>query len=256
MRRAAISAGTIERSRARAFAPEHATAQLVAIDLRWWHVLVIVLALVIGLAGDVHVELPGHALIGVAMWATMLAFLGRIPAPERYTLVACLAIATAGELVLSLVWGLYTYRLGNIPPFVPPGHVLLFMLGLWLAERMTDKTARCLFACAGLYAVAAALVGFDTFAGLLFLVIAVAWLALPQHRRLYASTFTWSIALEIYGTWLGVWSWAAQVPGLPLVTTNPPGTVGAFYCALDALVVTAMLLLVSPAKRSYAARAV
>jgi hypothetical protein len=30
---------------------------------------------------------------------------------------------------------------------------------------------------------------------------------------------------------------------MPLVTTNPPGTVGAFYCALDALVVGTMLLI-------------
>jgi hypothetical protein len=35
--------------------------------------------------------------------------------------VACLVIATAGELVLSLVWGLYDYRLGNLPSSCRPG---------------------------------------------------------------------------------------------------------------------------------------
>ena len=45
---------------------------------------------------------------------------------------------TAGEVFLSLVWGLYEYRLGNIPLFVPPGHVLLFFLGTQIAQRIPE----------------------------------------------------------------------------------------------------------------------
>lgn len=222
-----------------------------AANLRPRQALVIVVALALGLAADTRTDVIGQALIGIGIWTVMFRFLARAPAPERHALMACLTIATAGELALSLGWGLYTYRLGNIPPFVPPGHVLLFMLGLWLASRITDLAARVVFVCVGIYSAAVALAGLDTFAGLLFLVIAVAWGALPAHRRLYASTFALSLVLEIYGTWLGVWSWALDVPGMPLVTTNPPGTAGAFYCALDALVVTAMLLVVRPMNRRY-----
>ena len=40
-------------------------------------------------------------------------------ARRRPALAACLLIATTGEVILSLVWGLYTYRLDNIPLFVP-----------------------------------------------------------------------------------------------------------------------------------------
>ena len=217
------------------------------------HICVITLALALGLALDVRTDVVGQALIGAATWAAMFILLARFAPPERCALMACLTIATAGELVLSLGWGLYTYRLGNIPPFVPPGHVMLFMVGLWLAERLSDRAAYTVIACAGLYAATAAATGLDTFAGVLFLVICVAWFALPSHRRLYAATFTVALVLEIYGTWLGVWSWASQVPGLALVTTNPPGTVGAFYCALDALVVTATALLIARSNRGYAA---
>ena len=67
---------------------------------------------------------------------------------------------------------------------------------------------------------------------------------MPSHRRLYASTFVLALALELYGTWLGNWSWAREVPGMPLVTTNPPGAAGAFYCALDALVLLASVRIV------------
>ena len=73
--------------------------------------------------------------------------------------------------------------------------------------------------------------------------LAGAALAMPAQRRLYASTFVLSLALELGGTWLGNWSWAREVPVLGLVTTNPPGVAGALYCALDALVaVTALLV--------------
>jgi len=218
--------------------------------LRPHQVLLIGAALAAGLAADGLTDIIGQALIGIAVWGVMLSFLARVPASERHPLMACLLIATAGELALSLGWGLYTYRLGNIPAFVPPGHVLLFTLGLWLARRISEHAARAVFACAGLYATAVALIGLDTFAGPLFLMIAVVWCALPAHRRLFAATFALSLALEIYGTWLGVWSWALDVPGLPLVTTNPPGTGSAFYCALDTLAIIAALAFVPSANGS------
>lgn len=57
-------------------------------------------------------------------------------AAARLSLTVCVAYATLGEILLSLAWGLYDYRLGNIPLFVPPGHALLFALGLRLATRL------------------------------------------------------------------------------------------------------------------------
>jgi len=77
----------------------------------------------------------------------------------------------------------------------------------------------------------------------LLLVLTVAALGMPSQRRLYASTFVLSLALELYGTWLGNWTWAQNVPATALVTTNPPGVVGAFYCALDASVAAVSMLL-------------
>src|SRR5439155_1732302 len=157
----------------------------------------------------------------------------------RYGLMACLVIATAGEIFLSLGWGLYAYRLGNIPLFVPPGHVLLLLLGLSLARRMSEAAANGIIVYAALYSLAAAAAGIDTLGAALFLVFAAASVAMPAQRRLYASIFVLSLALELYGTWLGNWTWARNVPGIALVTTNPPGAAGAFYCALDALAVQA-----------------
>ena len=135
--------------------------------------------------------------------------------------------------------GLYTYRLDNIPLFVPPGHVLLLLLGLRLARRMSENAALAIIGGAGGCSIALAAAQVDTLGVWLFGVLLTASLAVPEHRRLYASTFLLALGLELLGTWLGNWGWAREVSGTPLVTTNPPLTAGAFYCALDALVVVA-----------------
>lgn len=216
-------------------------------------VLLMVATLAVGLALDVRTDIVGQAVISVGVWAVLLLLLNRMAPEARFGLMTCLVIATAGELFLSLVWGLYTYRLGNVPLFVPPGHVLMLLLGLKLAERLPEAAARLILGCAGLYSVAVAAAGIDTLGIALFAVFAGASFLMPSQRRLYASTFVLSLALELYGTWLGNWSWAAEVPRFDLVTTNPPGAAGAFYCALDALVATVSLQLV-PRWRAWTAR--
>src|SRR3990172_10998669 len=98
--------------------------------------------LALGGWADIRVELPGQLAIGAVVWGLLLYLIAPLPASERRLYLACVAIATAGELFLSLGWGLYTYRLGNVPMFVPPGHALMLMLGLSLAQRMPELAAR------------------------------------------------------------------------------------------------------------------
>jgi len=202
--------------------------------------------LALGLWADLHVELPGQLAIGAVVWVLMLGLLAPLPASERRFYLACVAIATAGELFLSLVWGLYTYRLGNVPLFVPPGHALMLMLGLSLARRMPEFAARTILGGAGAYTVLAALTGLDTLAVPLYLMLSVSVLALPAHRRLLASSFILTLMLELYGTTLGNWFWPREVPWVGLVTTNPPAIAGAFYCTLHALAIGAAALVAAP----------
>jgi hypothetical protein len=108
---------------------------------------------------------------------------------------------------------------------------------------MPDTVAYAIFSVAALYSLAAAATGVDTLGVALFLVLAASAVGMPGQRRLYASTFVLSLLLELYGTWLGNWNWARQVPATTLVTTNPPGVVGAFYCALDAAVASLSMLI-------------
>lgn len=197
----------------------------------------IVATIAIGLAVDSRGGPWGQLAVSVAAWA-LLARLWLVSGPsQRPALLACLVYATAGEVFLSLAWGLYDYRLGNIPLFVPPGHVLLFTLGVRLAARLKDG-AEWWIAAAALPVVAAlALAGRDTLGPFLYALF-LACMALSVSRKLYATMLVLSLAMELWGTWLGNWTWRHEVPWTDLVTANPPLAAGAFYAALDLLVVS------------------
>ncbi len=204
--------------------------------------LAAIVTLALGLWADVHVDLPGQLAIGAVVWGLFLFLIRRLPAAERHRYLACVAIATAGELFLSLAWGLYTYRLGNVPMFVPPGHAMMLMLGLSVARRMPELGARTILGGAGAYTILAAATGLDTLAVPLYLMLMLSVLSLPAHRRLFASSFVLTLTLELYGTTLGNWYWHRDVPWVGLATTNPPVIAGAFYCTLHALVIGFMFL--------------
>ncbi len=196
------------------------------------------LTIAAGLAVDQHWP-HGQALVSAVAWLVCAALFLRSDAQARPALFACLAFATAGEAFLSLAWGLYQYRLGNLPLFVPPGHVLLFFLGTQLAQRLPERAEWWIAALALPLVAALAWTGRDTLGPVLYaLFLACLWLS--PSRRLYATMFVLSLAMELYGTWIGNWTWNAHVPWLGLSAANPPLAAGAFYCVLDLLVVSAM----------------
>ncbi|MDB5814532.1 MAG: hypothetical protein JWM03_51 [Rhodocyclales bacterium] len=199
--------------------------------------LLIAIPLIIGLGllVDQHAGPWGQPLVSVLAWAAYLVLLKSESPALRRALLLCMAIATLGEVFLSLVWGLYTYRLHNIPLFVPPGHVLLFWFGLRTVGRIPP---RLLDACAAVSCLAMlllAVTGRDLLSVPLWLLFAACWYFGPA-RRFYAWMFVIALAMEIYATVIGNWAWQGVVPVLGLPTTNPPLAAGAFYCMLDVIV--------------------
>jgi len=195
---------------------------------------------VLGLWLDRQWPLAGQLAASALAWAVFLRLADRAEGDVRLRLWFCLVWATVGEIFCSLVWGLYTYRLESIPFFVPPGHVLLFWLGLRFAPRLSSAWADRLTLAYLLIAAALALWGLDQFSLLLLAVYAVLYWSMPRQRPLLALMFLGATALELYGTSLGAWRWGPVTPVLNLVTTNPPFAAGAFYCMLDAVVMTTL----------------
>lgn len=201
--------------------------------LRWPSTLLLASTLVAGLLLDARAGILRQALIGAAFFAALILVSAGRPRREIHALVACLWVSTVGELLLSVAWGLYDYRLDNVPLFVPPGHVMMFLLAQALARKMSERVALALIVAAALYALGAAYTGFDVFSLALFGLAAVCLLALPGERRLFASTLLLSLLLEIVGTRLGIWTWKPEVPHLGWDTTNPPAISGALYVLRD-----------------------
>lgn len=178
----------------------------------------------------------GQVAAGFVLWAFLLRRLARASGLERRTFFAILAWATAGELFCSLAWGLYTYRLGNIPHAVPPAHVIVFLIGLALSRFATPASADRLTAAYAVLTVGAAWLLGDELSVFLFAVYLLAYRLRPGLRPLLATMFLVTLALELTGIALGTWYWEPVAPVLGLATTNPPVAVAAFYCVLDVLV--------------------
>jgi hypothetical protein len=195
----------------------------------------VVATFTIGLIVDRHSGFAGQLAVGAWCWALLFRLIATSPPQWRVSLFCCLIWATAGEIFLSLVWGLYTYRLGNIPFFVPPGHVFLFWLGLVYAPHLSRFFVGAVPVAAVAYGVYALAARIDTVSVLLIGIFLLCWLQ-PQGRRLYSLMLVMALMLELYATWLGNWFWHANVPLFDLSSNNPPIAAGSFYCMLDVLI--------------------
>jgi hypothetical protein len=91
------------------------------------------------LAFDTQAGARAQLLLGLTAWiALALALRGVSPVLRAQALVV-VVVATCAEVVGSLIWGVYTYRLENLPSFVPPCHGLVYLAGaslaVWAAPR-------------------------------------------------------------------------------------------------------------------------
>lgn len=188
-----------------------------------------------GLAIDIAFGVPGQIAVTLWVWG-MLTWLCLKSTDElRVRLIACVWISGLGEIGASLIWRLYDYQFGNVPLFVPPGHALLYLLGIIVAERLPPMVWALVPVFAAPVVAYLAWTGADTLSLALFAVFIVFMLFGPE-KKLYATMFVIALAMELYGTALGNWTWREQVRATSLVTLNPPLAAGVFYCLLDWLV--------------------
>ena len=191
-----------------------------------------------------------------ALGALTLAFLflaTRFSQPsERRQIWLMVGIASCVELFCSVVWGLYRYRWGNVPLFVPPGHGLLYLFALRAARtplvaNRGRTVGRVALGCATVWAIGGLTVGplltgrVDALGALLWPIFA--WLMRRPAAVVYAASFFITAELELVGTGLGTWAWAAAAPVPPLPAGNPPAAIAGGYCILDIAAARAAMLL-------------
>jgi hypothetical protein len=182
-----------------------------------------------------------QATLGLTAWAFLFLALWLQPPAVRVQVAVLVVLATFLEIIGSIVWGAYRYRLENLPLYVPAGHGLFYLAALRVAslpilERHARRIVVAVTVGATLwmfYGLARPplpdLLGFVTWA------IFLRFIVRGRYPLLYAVSFAMTTALELYGTGLGIWRWAPILPGLMIPAGNPPTGIGAGYAAMDAL---------------------
>ena len=197
------------------------------------------------LAVDRYANYPEQLGLGVLTIAVLLAALTRVPLDVRAQALGVVCFATIGEVTGSLLWGVYHYRLHNLPLFVPPAHGLVYLAGYSLATALRERI-RALVLAAAVCATTWGLLGLTVLprrdvAGAIGVPLLLLFLWRGRNRAIYASVFLVVASLELYGTAIGTWRWERDLPGLGIPDGNPPSGVASGYVWFDV-----MALLLAP----------
>jgi hypothetical protein len=197
-------------------------------------------------AGPGALEWSRQIGLGLGTWLVLVLLLRSEPGLVRAQTLIVVGLATIVEYTFSPLLEAYTYRIGTVPGFVPPGHGLVYLAALAIGRsRFLRRHARA--------AVTATVVAGTGWAGYGLLlaplaggrrdVLGVFWFACllgflrwgpPSSRLLYVGAFVVVSYLELVGTALGTWRWAVDDPVLHVIGQgNPPSGAAGGYGWFD-----------------------
>lgn len=196
------------------------------------------------LVSDANASMEKQQALGVCAWIFLLCLLHGENKEVRTQVVIAILFATIGEHFASPFMGGYTYRFHNVPVYVPPGHGMVYLTAVALARsglflRHARAIATFVVIVCGLWSVWG-ISGYaeqgDSVGALLFCVF-LAYLFKGRSPMVYLAAFFITTWLELIGTAVGTWKWAAIDPVLNLPQGNPPSGVAAWYCLVDAVAI-------------------
>jgi hypothetical protein len=230
----------------------------------WLHVYLLAYTPILLFADSRTNALWQQWLLGVLTFAALYLAALKAPKELRAQVWVCVVVATGFEIVGSLIWGVYRYRLHNVPLFVPPGHGAVYLFGLMAAQtpvvlKYGRRVAHVILAGATTWALAGLTVlplitGRFDLQGAACLPV-FAWFVLRSPRwPLFAAIFIATGELEIFGTLFRNWYWLPIAPWTHIPSGNPPSVIAGGYCIIDASVVLAMRALLAIRKQVVALR--
>src|SRR6185312_2139223 len=193
---------------------------------------------------DATGSLAQQNFMGLIAWTFLFGLLMGENKEVRMQVIIAVAFATAGEHFASIYMQGYTYRFGNVPAYVPPGHGMVYLTAVALARsglfvRHPGKIAIFVVGVWGIWSLWG-ISGYpdrgDWVGALLFSIFLV-WLIIGRSPMVYLAAFFITTWLELIGTAVGAWKWAAIDPLLGWPQGNPPSGVGAWYCLVDAVAI-------------------
>jgi len=125
----------------------------------WLHAYLLTYTPILLLADSHITALWQQWMLGLLTFAVLYLAALQAPKEQRLQVWICVGVATGFEIFGSLIWGVYRYRLHNVPLFVPPGHGLVYLFGLLAARTPVvvnhgRRVAQVILAGAGTWALA------------------------------------------------------------------------------------------------------
>ena len=155
-------------------------------------------------------------------------------------MITAVIIAVIGEYLFSLALGMYTYRLENVPHYVPPGHALVYVGVLYFTKTAFTKLHRGLLEkiftiIVIVYAAVFLIFENDVFGFLMTILTLLVLRKRPRERLFYLSMYLTVAYLEIVGTSFLCWKWPNTAFDIFsfLPSANPPSGISFFYFGLD-----------------------
>ena len=158
----------------------------------------------------------------------------------KENMIAAVMIAFFGEYLFSIVMGMYTYRLENVPHYVPFGHALLYVAVLCFSKAASIKIhhqflERFLTIFIFIYATVFLIFKNDVFGFLMTIATLYILRNKPRERLFYLTMYITVVVLELIGTYYKCWYWPTTAWGIFdfLPSHNPPSGISFFYFLLD-----------------------
>jgi len=177
-------------------------------------------------------------LINVSVLIFFIGFLVSADFQLRKLMLIMVPLSFLGELIFCKWFGWYTYRMEDIPFYVPFGHAIVYGSGYVLANYKTaikfDVSLRRIFTIGFILLFLTATIALADYFTLILGVLFFWLINRKKWQNLYFLIALCVIYIELWGTWFGCWAWQAKISGL-IPTANPPVGVVFLYGGGDVL---------------------
>lgn len=155
-------------------------------------------------------------------------------------MIYAVLIGIFGEYLFSVFLGMYTYRLNNVPFYVPLGHAIVYVAVLYFSRAKSiilyrKDLEKFLAIFIIIYAAVFLIFKFDVFGFVMTIATLLILKNKPRERLFYLTMYVSVAFLEIVGTNYLCWKWPATAFGVFdfLPSHNPPSGISLFYFLLD-----------------------
>ena len=164
----------------------------------------------------------------------------RVTSKIKKLMLYGVVLALLGEVIFSILLGMYEYRLENVPLYVPLGHSLIYAAVFSLQKEKTiqrHKTRIVSFLYWGMVVYSSLWLVFDkdVFGFLCMLGVVFFLRRKPDNELFFLIMFFMVVYLELLGTYYQCWVWPdTWFSKIDVITSsNPPSGISVFYFGFD-----------------------